>query len=134
MEEVSTVVDFSSVLHIVGTLLLTVLLAVAVFGINWIRQKMGLGKLEEDALIRKYLEDAITAAIGYAIAQIPGKITVSGKGVLVAGAATYVLQSVPDALKHFGITEARLKQMIEARVAAYLEPDEPADSVPTGAG
>tara|TARA_Y100000031_G_C8231879_1_gene391299 strand:- start:909 stop:1295 length:387 start_codon:yes stop_codon:yes gene_type:complete len=116
--------DLTIVLQSLAGLLIAVLVALATFGINWVRQKVGLDKLTQDDVIRRYLEDAIVAGVNYAISHIPQKVTVSGKAAFIAEASKYVLNSVPDALEHFGITEDKLSKMVEARLAAYLEPDD----------
>lgn len=130
MNEVATeVFDLSPVLQVLGGLLVAVLLALATFAVNWVRVKIGLGKLEQDEVIRNYLEQVIEAAVAHAMGKVPDKLN---KDSMVRTALAYVLRSVPDALAHFGIDEERLYQIVEVRLNQYLP--EPKDESDTGSG
>ncbi len=78
-----------------------------------------LAKLKVDESIRAYLETAIYAGLQYA----ENKALDYGRDLknpatnkeIIAIAANYILPRVPDALKHFGIDETDLRDMIIAR-------------------
>ncbi|WP_293857173.1 hypothetical protein [uncultured Alsobacter sp.] len=73
---------------------------------------------------RQVVNDALDKAIAYGFSQVKGmggaSPTIDLKSTLVAHAAQYALEAVPQALKHFNITPDRLEAMILARVDAAV--------------
>lgn len=78
--------------------------------------------LSEDRMVREYLEVALVNGLELArqrLGAVP--LGTTTKSELVAEASNYVIARVPDALKRFDISEASLKRLVEARLAA-IEP------------
>jgi hypothetical protein len=80
-------------------------------------------KLENDSEIRFYLEQAIHAGLAWALRK--AQVAVSEvkdprvESQIVADAANYIADRVPDALAHFGITPESLAEMIRARLPQH---------------
>lgn len=117
-------IDFGPILvDAVIPALSAVLLALGSVAIRWLSKRL---KLAADAEVRRYLEAALEHGVSYGaakateLAQDGGKVAV--RNAAVARAAQYVLDHVPDALRHFDITPERLEQMIEARLAGGARP------------
>lgn len=110
-------IDLSPILTDVIQALAVLLLALGSWAIKKLMTKLG---LEHDDKIRGYLEEALLNGIEFAkkkagdAAQSLHSIEVKDK--VVADAANYVAKGVPDALRHFGITDERLKEMLLARL------------------
>ncbi len=78
--------------------------------------------LSEDRMVREYLEVALVNGLELArqrLGSVP--LGTTTKHQLVAEASNYVVGQVPDALKRFGLDEAALRRLIEARIAT-IEP------------
>ena len=94
--------------------------------INAFTKKAG---FEVDDKIRGYLEAALYSAVEWAekkaLAEARDFDDPSVKSKVLADAANYALETVPDALEHFGISGNRLEKMLEARlVKAAPRPDQ----------
>jgi hypothetical protein len=107
-------------------------LALIGFLTRWVAKKLGNEKLAENDAIRTYLNTAFTNAIGFAHTKFKTYIAGSGRKLtrieiendLVRFAVGFMLGKVPDALKHFGITEEGIRDMIVARLPeSLLDPD-----------
>jgi len=122
----NTSIDFKPLLDQVVYPALSV---VAIAGAGWIAAKINKRlKLENDSIVRGYLETALQRGLDFAKSQTAGvNLTVDVKNEMVAAAANYAIKKVPDALKHFRIDEAGLKEMLAAR----LESPPPMIVVPT---
>jgi hypothetical protein len=88
-------------------------------------------RLKEDGLIRSYLDDALHRALAWAVESAVRKgddlARVEVRSRLVAEAAGYAAEAVPDALKRFGVSENGLRQRLEARLGEWApHPDQPA--------
>lgn len=122
IDALGTTVDLTEILTALGSLAITVLLVLASFAVRafnaYLRHRTG---LELDAETRRYLDAALNRAATYARLAVADIIRDRGPGIdvrstLLAVAANYAIDAVPDALARFGIDDARLKQMIEARL------------------
>lgn len=120
----ATAIDFGPVILSILGLVGAAITALGGVGLRaftaYLDRKIG---LQIDTETRDYLDRAIFNAVGYAqrkIASLPSVeyASIDVGNATVATAATYLLDRVPDALAHFGITEASLRQMIEARLGA----------------
>lgn len=80
-----------------------------------------------DEQMKARIDDALAKALAYgrAIAsdKLSGRVEVDLKSEILARAAEYALQAVPDTLRYFGVTEKRLMQMLEARLHMDLNGD-----------
>lgn len=119
-------VDFSSILQLlfslVETAALTAISILVPFAINWLLKKTKLDKLVSEDVIRAYLDQALVKAVHFGKAEaekIVGTVNtkVEVEDRIVAFALEYAVKAVPDAIKHFGITEDGLRAMITARLA-----------------
>ncbi len=120
----ATTVDLSGVAGIIVSGIAAGVLWLGRVGINalvgYIQQK---AKLELDDHIREYLYRALEQAAVIAETRLT-EITdmslsrVDLRNAALAHAVNYVIDRVPDALEHFGITPAALTAMIEARTQA----------------
>ena len=110
-------VDLSPILNVAIDLLAVVLMALGTWALAKLGRKLG---LEADDQVRLYLNDALERGIGWAKekatrdAQDLARVEVRNKAV--AEAVNYVIERVPDALKHFELDEQRVKKLVEARL------------------
>lgn len=85
--------------------------------ISLVRKKTG---LEIDDNIRSYLETALQNGLNWAQLKVLEEAKdikdPEVKSELLADAANYVLDKVPDAVDHFGLTPDRMLELIEARL------------------
>lgn len=119
----TTVIDFSPVLSDV----LTVLMGLISLGALWLGKRVDKWLTEKtktevtfaEDLIRKYLNDALSKSLDLALSKLEATgdwTKIQTKSLVLAEAANYVIKTVPDALSHFGITQERLLEMLEARL------------------
>lgn len=120
--------------EILGSLLAAVLVALATFAVNWVRVRIGLEKMKEDDLVRGYLEKAIRSALAYGISKLPHTYSPDDKSAVLGVAAQYLIASVPDAMKRFGLTEQSVLRMLESRLATLETSNVNTASNPAGAG
>lgn len=116
-DEPSTVLDLSPLLQTIIGLAAAAIGAVGTWAISWLGTKL---KLEADSQIRTYLDQALVNGITYARQKLGEKaagVRVDAGHPLVAEAAEYVMQYVPDALAQFGITEQGVRDLVLARLA-----------------
>ena len=114
-------VDITPLLEAVLTILASVLSAVAVWVGAVIRTRF---KFAADFDAGQILDSAIHRGIDYArkaIVGSDGKVTIQLNNAIVELAARYVIDKLPDTLKHFGIDETTIKQMILARLDAIID-------------
>lgn len=109
-------------------------LAAAVFGvlgtfIAFVAHK-ALDKLQEktgieiDEKHRAVIDAGLQKAVDYAKVKLSDKARNLGdfniQSEFISTAANYALDSIPDALEHFGIDVPQLEKMLQARLAAHL--------------
>lgn len=110
------VIDLAGAFDAVTQLLFVALMAVLTWAGNELRLFL---RVKEDSELGQIIDRAIVAAVDYAESQFRQqdiKLHIGTKHEFLAYAANYLADSVPGALKHFGITPARVEQMIEARL------------------
>jgi hypothetical protein len=115
--DTATTIQLAPLIDVAASLLLALLLGLGVFaiqrGLAWL-------KLSEDEKIRGYLEAAMRNGVTFALHKARERIgagaTVDVRNEVVAGAANYVIERVPDALKRFGVTEDGVRDMVLARI------------------
>lgn len=89
--------------------------------IKWILQKAKLDGLLSDDVVRGYLEKALLNGIALARAEVAKqKLTADIDNAVVVFVLGYLRQNVPDALKHFGLTEAKVAELVKARLVAVV--------------
>ena len=98
-------------------LLGTALSVVGLWAIRWLGTK---NRILADAEVRRYLQDTLLQGLGYGIEKTrefaKDKSNVTVRSALVAEAAGYVINQVPDALRRFKIDSAGVKRLLEARL------------------
>jgi hypothetical protein len=83
-------------------------------------------KLREDSEVRAYLNQALERAVDLALAEAKGRLPAYAKlahpevSGVVERAAEYARETVPDALKRFGIDSAGLRERVSARLTTRL--------------
>jgi len=134
----TTLINFNSVIESVIGLAAVSLAAAGHLAVSalkgFLEKKTG---LDLDSAVRSYLDPAIDKAVAYGQLKVTqlatDKATVDVHNETVAQAVNYLLARVPEALDHFGIDEASLKQMVEARLGSWLgivvDPTNPAAPV-----
>ena len=121
----SAVVDFGPlanlVLSYIAPTLGTLLMGLAAFVLAAIKKKTG---WQTDAAAGAILDQGLQKAIGYAVVQLQdhkiGGIPIDLKSEAVATAVRYAQGKLPGALAHFGVTQASLEEMVEARLEGLL--------------
>jgi hypothetical protein len=88
----------------------------------WARRWIG---LEGEARMREALHSALSTGAAAAIAAISDAAArklsrIEIESELVAGAVSYVLRATPDAVRFFGLDEARLAEMVRAKLIQLL--------------
>lgn len=122
-DPVTTLVDLGPVLQAAISFVATVVLAVGGFALHklnvWLSAKTGHQNLINEDQVRGYLQTALDNAAHYAVAKVGSAdwAHVDTKNALIAAAANYALEHVPDALSYFKVDEAGLAALIEARLA-----------------
>lgn len=118
----STVVDVQPIIDAVVGALAALLLAVGTWAAKMLGDRLGLAK---DSEVRGYLETAIQSGIGWGKEKALAlghkdfaKIDVRNQ--VVAAAVSYVVKATPDALRRFGLTDDRLRELVLARLPAAL--------------
>lgn len=90
--------------------------------LKWFYGKTKLDNLVSDGIVRDYLNEVLDRAINFAKAKVAKqKITVDTDNVIAGIVYEYLKNSVPDALKHFNLTEEKVAQIVQARIAAALK-------------
>lgn len=81
-------------------------------------------KIDTDSKVRAYVQDTIGRGLAYGLDQAKAwaatNSSVKIRSATVELAAEYVLAAVPDGLKRLGVTEEKLKRLIEARLAPQV--------------
>lgn len=120
----STVVDGGSVLAVWKPYIVEMLAGAVTLLVGWVfnllRVRLG---LDIDARHRATLETALGNAVGVVLNQIDtygGAAKLDVKNAILAEAVTYVLKGAPDALRHFGLTEDRIREKIIAKAGAMI--------------
>jgi hypothetical protein len=106
---------------LVSTLVELLTGAVAGFGLwlgSLLRAKL---KIEADSAAAQALDRAIGNAITYGLRQTQDLVAANLPPVrleneLVASAARYVIDTMPDTIKRFGLTQDRVQQLVLARL------------------
>ena len=109
---------FAPLLDVAIQLLASILLGVGSWAAwrvtTWLR-------LSNDEKVRGYLNTALENAVTWAAAEARRRVIMAGgapqPGDMVPDAVQYVVQRVPGALSHFGITPDGVRDMVEKRLA-----------------
>lgn len=89
------------------------------FVLKWFYSKTKLDQLVSDEIVRNYLYDVLDRAIALAKQKIATqKLEVNVDGVLARFVYEYLKNFVPDAIKHFDLTEEKVAEMVKSRLAA----------------
>lgn len=87
-------------------------------------------KVDADSKVRAYVQETIGRGVAYGLEQARAwaatNSSVKIRSATVELAAEYILAAVPDGLKRLGVTEEKLKRLIEARLAPQVFKSAPA--------
>jgi len=123
---VATAIDLKPILDVALQLAAAVLLGFGGWVIRWLLLKL---RLDADAQVRAYLTQALEAGVNMGIGKVSGAAgklhKVEIRNQVTAEALRYVVERVPGAIEHFGLTPAVVAQMIAARLP---NPPAPAES------
>ena len=89
--------------------------------LKWFYSKTKLDQLVSDEVIREYLYEVLDRGIALAKAKVAEqRLSVNVDNVIGSFVYEYLKNFVPDALAHFGLNEAKVADMVRARIAAEL--------------
>lgn len=123
-----TVIDYSTVLNtdvipILGALLMGLAGWAVKWGVAWLDAHTSLLNAQEESIVRGALLDGVRRGIIYAqqkaAANRPGE-TVQVNDALVADAAQYVIDTLPEKLSYFGITPSVDDPTLQKLVVVHL--------------
>lgn len=81
--------------------------------------------LKSDSEVRAYVQAALERGVAYGLerarAWAKSQSGINVKNATVELALEYVVQAVPDGLKRLGLTDEKLKRLIEARLAPLAD-------------
>ncbi|HMN51132.1 MAG TPA: hypothetical protein PKB01_03615 [Xanthobacteraceae bacterium] len=122
-----TEVAIEGIYNVLQPYLLAVVSVIATAIVGWLaellRRKFN---LDIDASHREALQTALTNGAGLLLGKIGGAASgkkLDLKSVVLAEAVNYVLQAVPDAIRHFGITPESLAEKILAKLPQLQSAD-----------
>lgn len=102
-------------------------LALTIFGSYALTKLSAWLGVKQDSEVRGYLQDALGIAVSagqrrlmLAMAGAPPEQVATLHAQVIGEAATYVASKVPGALKHFGISDVGLRDMIEKRLEPLI--------------
>jgi hypothetical protein len=85
--------------------------------INWLKTKTSFGFLIPEDEVAKRLQTTLEFAVAYATTRVREQnLVVKFDNDFIAYAVEYVKDSVPGAIERFGYTDARLADMVKARI------------------
>jgi hypothetical protein len=86
--------------------------------INWLKTNTSFGFLIPEEEVAKRLQAALEYGVAYATTRVKEQnLVVKFDNDFIAYAVEYVKDSVPDAVKRFGYDDARLADMVKARIS-----------------
>ncbi len=122
----SSTIDFSPVLmpiiQALGIVASLTALPAMWYGVNWIRNKMGLQEIEKTSALRVAVDAGLQKSLGLGISQVQAAVAglpmaVTTKNQVIAQAATYAQSTMGDTLKAAGLDDPnKLAAAIEARM------------------
>lgn len=133
----ASTIDFAP---LVNQIVVPVLVALLPVLVAWIvmRVRTWLG-IKENSQLAACLETAMQNALALAQSRVPGVVAglpmhTSVKSEVIAAAAKYAMDHVPDTLKQLGVTPEMLKEKLEARLSLNTTPAAESIAVPTEPG
>ena len=88
-------------------------------GLSWLKTKTPFYFLIPEEELQRRLDDIMLKALDFATAKVKesGSLTVKHDNKYVLYAMEYAKKSMPGILKYFKITDERLAEMVDARLA-----------------
>lgn len=114
----ATMVSLTPLLQALGSVLTLVLTGLAGMVMNWLAKKTGYTKLQQDQVIRGYLETAIDNGVRLAIKRFSESPAahINLQYEVAATAVQYVVDKTPDAVKHFKLDRKQIEDIALARI------------------
>lgn len=111
---------YDALLPMIRDTLISVLAVAVTWVLSLIKTKTG---LDIEARHREALQGALTKAVDYAIQLVaPDRIPdIRVRNEIIGEALGYVMRAVPDAIRHFGLSESALRSRILARLPIVTE-------------
>lgn len=124
-QDASTSVPVSSIVDIFMPYLMEAAYALIAAAVGWLLVKWTkLTGLSIEASHRDALQTALKNAVNFGLNKLEDKAdkaSIDVKSAVLAAGIDYVLKSVPDAVKFFGLSPERLADLLEAKL--YIYPD-----------
>lgn len=124
-QEANTSVNGGSLFAIVQPYVVELASVIVAFIVAWVSAKVTkLTGIQIEAKHREALQSALQNGVNYGINKAGGWAATKDfdlKNQALAAAVKYVLDSVPDAIAHFGLTPEKLAQLLEAKLPQYGE-------------
>lgn len=122
-QDASTSVPVSSITDIFMPYLMEAAYALIAAAVGWLLVKWTkLTGLNIEASHRDALQTALKNAVNFGLNKLDdkaNKASIDVKSAVLAAGIDYVLKSVPDAVKFFGLTPERLADLLEAKLTVY---------------
>lgn len=115
--------------NVVWPLLSALVLALGAWGVQKISARLG---IQNNQALANTVEQALTNGLALAQSKVGDvALTVDVKNKIVARAAQYALDHVPEAMDKLGIGKEALLEKLEARLALNTTPPEKSVAIPT---
>ena len=116
-------IEFGPLIDVVIEILASLVLIVGMLAVRALKKKFD---IEVDEKMNARINEALERGVEFAKVKLKergDRLGLSTKDAVVAEAANYVIAGVPNALTHFGLTPARIAEMVEARLSDKFKVD-----------
>lgn len=112
------VINLMPLFNILLPLFGVVFTLLGVAGILWLQKKVGVEKLFEKDKLYDMVDKQMDQAVAYGIQQLEKAdwTKIETKNAILAGAANFMVDHADDLLNKTGMTEAKLKALLEAKL------------------
>jgi hypothetical protein len=114
-------IDFTPIASILVEILVVVLGVLGSYLIYKVKKHFD---ITDNGVLNDLLNEAVTRGVDYAevkLRQAGKSVTVETSNEAVATAANYIIKGVPKAIAQFGLTEERIKEIVESRLNEKLK-------------
>jgi len=117
-------IDVTPLTGYILEILFAVITVVVGYGVTLLKDKLNVDKTSQ---FNRILDDSINAGLNYAfhrLEQQNKKLTFSTEKEAIAVATNYISSRTPGIMKHFNLTDERIAEMVESRLAGNVQKDE----------